>query len=184
MANDYSELYASVYKGFTIAAIITFILGITTTGKTSFGCYQVGYSVFAIAVMLILIKILNNFLGKNNGAISLGNTILTLSPFIILAFVLGFLIYFNITYQTLIIDKHVSNGYYTFSNIIIVLLLIQLFVISSVVGSDTFNEKGMSQLSSSIILLLGVITAICTNILHTILKYFSTDGFQSEILKI
>ena len=184
MAKDFTELYASVYKGFITASIIVFAIGMSTNGKTSFGCYQVGYSIFGIAVMLILIKILNNILGRKDDSTSLGNTMISVLPFTIILAVVGFLLYFNTIYQTIIIDRHVSDGYYIFSNIIIALLLIQLCVIYSIIVSDNFNEKGISQVYSSIVLLLSILTAICANILYTILKYFSTDGFETQILKI
>ena len=184
MANEFSELYASVYKGFITATIIAFVIGMTTNGLTSFGCYQAGYSVFALAIMLILIRLLNNYLRKPQGSSSLGNTFLTISPFVLMLFCVGYLLYFNVKYKNIIIDGHVSNGYYTFSNISVILLLIQLSIVYSIVTSSTFDEKGVKPVIASSILLLGILTAISINIIHTILVYFTTDGFQDNILKI
>jgi len=184
MAKEFSELYESIYKGFITATIIAFAIGISTNGSTSFGCYQAGYVVFALSIMLILIKFLNKILRKNQESASMENTFLTISPFILMLFIVSFLLYFTIKYKSIIIDGHVSSGYYTFSNITIVLLLIQLSIVYSIITTTSFDEKGINPVTSSIILLLGVLTAISTNILHTILKYFTTDGFQTKILKI
>jgi len=184
MANEFSELYSSIYKGLICATIIAFSIGISTTGATSFSCYQAGYVVFATSIMLILIKLLNQFFKKNKETGSMGNIFLTVSPFALMLFVVGFLLYFTIKYKSIIIDGHVSSGYYTFSNISIILLLIQLSIVYSIVSSTTFDEKGINKVTSSAILLLGILAAISTNILHTILKYFTTDGFTSGILKI
>jgi len=176
MAREISELYASIYKGFIIATIISFAIGMITTGRTSFGCYQVGHSLCALAIMLILIKLLNKYLRKEGG-VSTGSTFLTISPFVLMLFCIGYLLYFNIKYKDIIIDGHVSSGYYTFSNISVILLLIQLVIIYSIVTSSSFDEKGVSSITCSSILLIGVLTAISVNIIHTILKYFTTDGF-------
>lgn len=176
MAKEFSELYASVYKGFIIATVIAFVIGMFTNGTTSFGCYQVGHSVCALAIMLILIKLMNKYLIKQ-GDVSTGMIFLTISPFVLMLFCIGYLLYFNIKYKDIIIDGRLSSGYYTFSNISVILLLIQLAIIYSIVTSSAFDEKGVSSITSSSILLIGVLTAISVNIIHTILKYFTTDGF-------
>ena len=153
MANEFSELYASVYKGFITATIIAFVIGMTTNGLTSFGCYQAGYSVFALAIMLILIRLLNNYLRKPQGSSSLGNTFLTISPFVLMLFCVGYLLYFNVKYKNIIIDGHVSNGYYTFSNIAVILLLIQLYIVYSIITRSTFDEKGVNERASTKVLI-------------------------------
>jgi hypothetical protein len=51
------------------------------------------------------------------------------------------------------------------------------------ISTETFESTGkMSPLTSSIIYLLSVLSGICSVILFTILKYFTTDGFT--VLKI
>ena len=190
MAGPNSGLYMSVYKGFIVAAVIAFVMGIATNGATSLNCYQAGYSVFAIAVMMILITILNNLLSPGeSGAPTKGmlNMILNTTPLLLILTIVGFLIYFNVKYKKIIIEGRVSEGYNIFSNIAIVLLIIQLFVVYSSISKEDFDEKGMSKVTGSIVLLLAVLTAICTNILRTILQYFSTDGFKEQyqdIIKI
>jgi hypothetical protein len=48
------------------------------------------------------------------------------------------------------------------------------------ITTPKFEETGkMSKLTSSIVLLLGVLTAISSIIMFTILKYFTTDGFKN-----
>ena len=48
------------------------------------------------------------------------------------------------------------------------------------INTEKFENTGkMSKVTSGIIYLLGVITTICSIILYTILKYFSTDGFRN-----
>ena len=177
MAKEFSELYASIYKSFIITTIIAFSIGTATTGLTSFGCYQVGYSVCAIAIMLILIKLLNSFLNKQ-GSTSSGITLFVISPFVVMLFCIGFILYLNMKYKDIILEGHVSSGYYTFNNVSVILLIIQLSIIYSIISVNNFEEKGVNPVTCSSILLLGILTAITINIIHTILKYFTTDGFQ------
>jgi hypothetical protein len=177
MAKEFSELYSGVYKSFIITTIIAFSIGTATTGLTSFGCYQVGYSVCAIAIMLILIKLLYSFVNKQ-GSSSSGITFFVISPFVVMLFCIGFILYLNMKYRDIILDGHVSSGYYTFNNVSVILLVIQLCIIYSIVTSTTFEEKGINPVTCSSILLLGILTGITINIIHTILKYFTTDGFQ------
>ena len=88
-----------------------------------------------------------------------------------------------ITYKNNIIAGHVSSGYNSFSNIVSLLLFIQLYIVYTNISTETFESTGkISPLTSSIIYLLSVLSGICSVILFTILKYFTTDGFT--VLKI
>jgi hypothetical protein len=47
------------------------------------------------------------------------------------------------------------------------------------INDEKFEATGkLSKVTSSMIYLLGVLTAISSIILNTILKYYSTDGFR------
>ena len=82
-----------------------------------------------------------------------------------------------IVYKEAIIDGHVSPNYQIFSNIAIILFLIQVYVVYTNISSDKFATTGkMSRLTTSAIYLFGILTLICSLILFTILKYFRTDG--------
>jgi len=94
--------------------------------------------------------------------------------------VIGFILYLLITYKNIIINSQVSPGYYSFSNITAILLLIQLYMVYTNISTPKFEETGkMSKVTSSIVLLIGVLTAISSIIMFTILKYFTTDGFKN-----
>jgi hypothetical protein len=172
-----SVLYSSVYKGFIAATILTFVIGMGSTGGTSISCFQVGYFIFLIAILMILINVFNKILEPNST--KSGFTIfLNVSPFILICVIVSFLVYFNMKYYDIIVENKVSNGYYIFSNVALILLMIQLFVIYSSVSDERFDTNGMSNTTSSIILLLGVLTGISANIIYQILHYFTTDGFS------
>ena len=91
--------------------------------------------------------------------------------------IIGVLLYLIITYSNLIGDGHVSDSYYIFSNISIVLFLLQIYLLYTNMDTPEFkNTHKLSKLTSSLIYLLGVITSVCAIIIFTILKHFTTDG--------
>jgi uncharacterized membrane protein len=105
--------------------------------------------------------------------------LITLGPFLLMLAVIGFILYLIIFYKEPIIDNHVSKNYYTFSNITIILLLIQLYIIYQNINTKEFDISGkISKVTSSLIYLIGVLTSFSAMIIYIILKYFRTDGFQ------
>ena len=95
-------------------------------------------------------------------------------------FVIAFTLYLMIKYKPIIIDNHVSSNYNSFSNINIILIIIQLYIVYTNITSDSFEKTGkISKVTSSMVYLLGVLSGISSIILYTILKYFTTDGFTS-----
>jgi hypothetical protein len=107
--------------------------------------------------------------------------LLTAGPFLLMLGVIAFVLYLMITYKSIILKDHVANGYHSFSNINVILILIQLYIVYTNITSDSFEKTGkMSKVTSSIVYLLGVLSAIASIILYTILKYFTTDGFTSK----
>jgi len=183
MAIETFELYSSVYKGFITTSIIVFIIGLTGSGATTLNCYQAGYVVFGLAIMLILIRLLNNFTTLYKNSASIGKTIFIISPFMLTLLSISGLLFLNVKYRDIIINGDVSDGYYSFSKTAIILLLIQLGVINASMNDDSFAERGFSNVTNTSVLLIGVLIVMCANIIRTILKYFTTDGYKN-ILKI
>jgi hypothetical protein len=176
------DWYSSIYKAFIMASVISFIISFFSSGEVSLGASLAGYSVLILGIMMILIILFQNIL-KNNPNQSLFQLIysifITTGPFILILAVIGFILYLIISYKNLIIDEHVSKSYYTFSNIAIVLLLLQLYIVYTNISTERFESTGkISKLTSSLVYLLGVLTSMCSLILYTILKYYTTDGFK------
>ena len=95
--------------------------------------------------------------------------------------VIAFILYLMINYKSIILEDRVANGYHSFSNINVILILIQLYIVYTNITSDSFEKTGkMSKVTSSMVYLLGVLSAITSIILYTILTYFTTDGFTSK----
>lgn len=178
-----TDWYSSVYKAFIFAGVIAFILGFFTKDKTSLGAYMAGYSVYILAILMILTILLSNLfrITANDSTFSQIYSILTVTgPFILILAVISFVLYLLIRYKDNIISGHVASGYSSFSNIIVMLLFLQFYLVYTTINSDKFQTTGkMTKVVSSSIYLLGVLSSICSIILYTILKYYTTDGFIS-----
>jgi hypothetical protein len=175
------DWYSIIYKACIYASIVAFIIGFFTTSSASLGAYLAGYSVLVLGVMMILVIVFSNVLKVSSNAPTLQllySIFTTAGPFILIFGVISFVLYLLIQYKNNIIDGQIAPGYYSFSNIIIVLLMMQLFLVLTNISTQKFETTGtMSKVTSSMIYLLGVLTAISSIILYTILKYYSTDGF-------
>ena len=180
-----SSWYSSIYKAFIISAIISFVIGFFSEGKVSLGSYITGYSVLILGIMMILLILFNSIMKITEGQSIfqiLYTILLTAGPFLLMLGVIAFILYLMITYKSIILQGHVANGYHSFSNINIILILIQLYIVYTNISSDSFEKTGkMSKVTSSMVYLLGVLSTITSIILYTILRYFTTDGFKSNI---
>jgi len=176
-----SGWYSSIYKAFIISAIISFVIGFFSEGNVSLGSYITGYSVLILGIMMILLILFNSIMKITEGQSILQvlyTILLTAGPFLLMLGVIAFVLYLMITYKSIILEDHVANGYHSFTNINIILILIQLYIVYTNISSDSFEKTGkMSKVTSSMIYLLGVLSAITSIILYTILRYFTTDGF-------
>jgi hypothetical protein len=176
------DWYSSIYKAFIMASVISFIISFYSSGEVSLGASLAGYSVLILGIMMILIVLFQNILKSNPNQKwfqLLYSIIMATGPFLLILAVIGFILYLIISYKNLIIDEHVSKSYYTFSNIAIILLLLQLYIVYTNITTESFESTGkISKLTSSLVYLLAVLTSMCSLILYTILKYYTTDGFK------
>ena len=175
------DWYSTIYKACIYASIVAFIIGFFTSSSTSLGAYLAGYSVLILGVMMILVIVFSNVLKVTSNAPPLQlfySIFTTAGPFILIFGVISFVLYLLIKYKNNIIDGKIAPGYYSFSNIIVTLLIMQLFLVLSNISTQKFETTGtMSKVTSSMIYLLGVLTTMSSIILYVILKYYSTDGF-------
>lgn len=132
---------------------------------------------------MILIVLFKNVLRvtENSSELQILYSILmTSGPFILILAVISFVLFLLINYQDKIIAGQVAPSYNSFSNIIFMLLLVQVYLVYTNINTDTFESSGkIPKVTSSLVYLLGVLTGICSIILSTILKYYSTDGFTN-----
>lgn len=169
-----------MYKSLIFVSIILLVISFFTSGNTTIGALISGYSALTLSILMILIILLNSLLPTMQGKPIkeiLMTVLIAIGPFFLMLTVLGILLYLVITYNSLISDGHVSTNYYTFSNITVLLFLLQSYLLYTDMDTDKFKlTNRISKLTSSLVYLIGVLTFICSMILYTILKYFTTDG--------
>lgn len=170
----------NIYKAFIIASVIMFIISLFTSGDTTIGSLITAYSTLSISIIMIMLILLNNILkvSQGQGLFSLTlSIILTSGPFLLMLAIIGIMLFCIISYSSAIGKGNVSNNYYTFSNIVVILFLLQIYLLYGNIISDKFQQTGkISRVTLSMVYLIGVITGICSLIIFTILKYFTTDG--------
>ena len=174
------DLYAGVYKALIIASVIGFLISFASQGKVSYGAMLAAYSILVLGVMMILLILFTKLfeMTPNQSTFQMiWSIFMTSGPFLLMLCVIGFVLYLIIKYKDPINDNHVSENYHTFSNITIILLLLQIYMVYTNITTKEFEASGkISKITSSVIYLLGVLTGLCSMIMYIILKFFRTDG--------
>ena len=176
------DWFSKVYEAFIVSCIVAFIIAFFTEGQTSLGAYIAGYSILILALMMILLVLFNRIMGVPSTESSvkiLIRLIMSSSPFLIMLGITIFLFYLIITYSQRIVEKTLSPSYFSFNNIALILLFIQLYTVYKILLDPQFQTTGKIQkLNTSLLLLLSTLIFICSTIIYIILKYYTTDGFS------
>jgi hypothetical protein len=174
--------YSPIYQAFIVASMITFIIGFFLPIRDAIGAYITGYSVLTLGIMMILVVLFYNVLKDTkdgNQSSSIFNIFITSGPFLCILGIMTFVLYLLINYKNVINSGHIAPNFELYSNIIVLLVLFQNFLIYSNIGTVSFDSNGkLSGVISNFLYLICVLTAICSLILYRILKYYSTDGFS------
>jgi hypothetical protein len=102
--------------------------------------------------------------------------IFTLGPFFFVFFLIAFYLYYLIAFKNRILDGTVSQSFYTFQHISILLMIVQLFLFTY--GTDTKTGR-ISKINTSFIYMLCTVNLFILYTIRNILVYFVTDGFTS-----
>jgi uncharacterized membrane protein len=172
--------YTGIYKSLFIASIICFVIYNFSSGSTSLGALLSGLVALSFTLIMILYIILYNGINlvKNASYFQSLITIMNISgPFIVMLGVIILILYLIIENKDRILKGRVSSSYYTFSNIAIIILLLQVYFVYNNISSSKFdNSKQISKVTSIILYLLSTIIGISSITLFFILKYYSADG--------
>jgi magnesium-transporting ATPase (P-type) len=171
-----------LWKSTIIAAVITFIIGMFTTGVNSLNASIAGYSLLIITIMGICIQLIRKPITNEEGVSTLKmvwNILMLTGPFFIILGIIGLMLYLFVSNKNPIINNEVSQSFYTFSNITLFLILILIYFIYNNVMCDGADCNGKTgKLNNSIMYLLSILTVVSTGIVYTILTFYRTDGFQ------
>ena len=174
-----------LWKSIIIAAMITFIIYMFTTGVNSLNASIAGYSLLIITILGIMIQFIRKPVTNQEGTSTLKmvmNILTLIGPFFIILAIIGFMLYLLISYKNPIINNQVSQSFNTFSNITLFLIFILIYFIYSQVecdGAECGGDTGkIGKVSNSVLFLLSLLTMISSGIVYIILVYYRTDGFQ------
>ena len=178
------DWYSSIYKAFILAVIISFIISVFTSGVTSYNSSIAGFSILILAIMMILTMMITKVLkvqSPNSSTLQLiMSMLLPLGPFLLMLLIIAFILYLIVNYKNAILENRISPNYHTFSNITIILLLAQLFIVYKNIFTKEFENSGnLSKTTSALLYLVGILSSSSTIIIYIILKYFRTDGFTN-----
>jgi len=178
-----NKLFASMTMGFLGSGILSFMLYLMLSGIPSVAVKVLMSMLvlFSAGIISMIVYMSRNVEGESIvSKISAGfkNTWalwLMLAPII-------FILHLITTNITRISEGHISDGYYKFINISILLIMTQVYNIYTSIQKRAENSKidnafaKLSTLHSNIIGCLGVVNMVCSITLYIILVMFITDG--------
>lgn len=174
-----------LWKSTILAVVITFMIGMFTSGVNSLNAYIAGYSLLIITILGILIQLIKTPVTNKEGnsmLIVIWNILLQGGPFFIILAIIGMMLYLLISYKNPIMNNQVSNSFNTFSNITLLFIFILVYFIYSQVmcdGAACGGDSGkIDKVTNSILYLISVFAVLSTAIVYTILTFYRTDGFQ------
>ena len=165
-----------LWKSTIIAAVITFIIYMYTTGVNSLNAAITGYSLLIITILGILIQLIKTPISNSEGISTLKmvmNILTQTGPFFIILAIIGVMLYLLVKYKKPIINSEVSPSFNTFSNITLFLILILIYFIYNNVMCDGVDcDSGKTgKMNNSIMYLLSILTIVSTGIVYTILTF-------------
>ncbi|MFY7729606.1 MAG: hypothetical protein ACOVRN_08820 [Flavobacterium sp.] len=172
-----NSLYPFIYTALFVASAITLMVGIFTKSTASIGAFIAGYSVLAVATVMLLVIVIANVLQMNEGRSALqtlGVLLGTSGGFLLLLGVVGFLLYQSVHFKRQLVRGRVAPRYQAFNIVTVVLLLLQIALIVRTYGQ-------LSKLTTSILYFIGTLTAMSAISQYSILLYYSTDGFHLRL---
>ena len=174
--------YESIYKAFIFGSAIAFIISYFTTGNNYYNSVISGYIILIMGIIMIITMLITKILETQpNGSITqiALSIIMKLGPFLLMLFIIGLTLYLLINYKTPISDGQVSTSYNTFSNITLMLIILQIYLIYTNMDKQEFKTNGhISSITTSLLYLLGVLSLLSSCTIYIILKYYRSDGFQ------
>ena len=133
---------------------------------------MLGYSII-ISGFILLASLLTSRV--YNG--SLITVLYTIGPFLLIIATLIYLVYILGVYFNKISSGNISTSYYNFTNIFLILTLIQIAIFYNGVTDNKYQSTmTLSKVTNMLLYLVGIINIIVVITLMTILAFFSTDG--------
>jgi len=167
-------LFYNLCYSFFVGGLVTVL--VTSGMHSSNAMYGTlaGYSVAATALSVVIVLTFMNF----GAGVTVLQRLATLMPFLLLMAVLILSIVFLALFIQGIVENQVSPQYSFFTQLSVLLILIQSFLYYGVTSDIRFRQEGvMTTMETAKLTLIGLINVILVINAGISLKYFSTDGF-------
>jgi hypothetical protein len=169
---DLYKNLANISYSFLVAGFIIVIVTTGVTNKNSLTALITGYSVLLVSLLFLLWL---NWM--NMDTMPIFTILKNFFPFLTIITLIVLLITFLSIYFDRISENHVSNYYYTFSNLSTIFLSVQIFLLFRELTTKQFEvTKSLSPRMFSILMLLTTINAIIVATLGIVLKFYITQG--------
>jgi hypothetical protein len=165
------DLFEYFYNALIFTGIIVILF--TLAGSSVIG-YMVGYS-FICAGYILLLGYISFSTNKSGGTIY--SFLQLFAPILlIIGTIIWYLSLVGI-YQRRITDGTVAPGYFSFSNIFLILIFVETIVFYRGIKKDASNNSlSINKITSMVCGFLGLLNILVLISIHIILAYFSTDG--------
>jgi hypothetical protein len=175
--------FSSTCRAFIFTALVCFFIGAFANQKIAANAYIAGHGITLLAFLLLLTNAF--FVMFRNGtsmATMLYDSLLSIGPFIFIITITSLVLYNMFKYRINIENEHIGGDYIWYSESIVFLAMLQLFVMFSELRNDNFEMKGtVSKLSSSLLYLFAILSLMSYITLHSILNSYTTDGFTNGL---
>ena len=157
-----------------IAAVISIFCTIWSSDTNSVNALISEYSVVEGVIVLITVLTILNMKGRNISLFTF-DSFITLFPFLLIIFIIGFYISLLAIYTDRISNNKVSSYYSSFSSTFIGLIIAQIMVLVNDIMKKPDSNPILSRKTFSILMFLGTINTITVITLGIILKLYATD---------
>jgi hypothetical protein len=157
-----------------LATIISIFCTIWSTDKNSVESLIAEYSVMEGVIVLLTVLSILNMKGRNISLFTF-DTFITLFPFLLIIFIVGYYIALLSIYIDRIATNKVSPYYSSFSGTFIALIISQIMILINDIMKKPDSNPILSRKTFSILMFLGTINTITVITLGIILKLYSTD---------
>jgi hypothetical protein len=171
-----SSYINSVMPNVYYSLIVTGIIILFCLTGSSLAATMAGYS-FIIAGLIIMVAYLVNGIQSIKSSRTGVNMLYTISPLLTIMGLIIYILYLLGIYFDRITGGHVSSGYYTFSQISSLIMLLQFIIFHYATLKPQFKtEYAIPSSTSLMLILLTILNAVSVYTIYLILTFYSTDG--------
>jgi hypothetical protein len=169
----FSSLTSRFYISLITVGIILLFATIGTTSMDGLNGTIAGYFFIAIGIAILVSFIIS--VSSRNGSIL--SSIFSMGPFFVTIGIVSYILYLLFTYKDRIAQGNIAPGYANFTNISVILVLLQLFLFYMGTQKESFQkDKKLDRVYSGLLYFVGIINIVTVITIGIILRYFSTDG--------